>query len=93
MNKEAIVVILDVNSTMMKNLRGETKQQRFKAAKDSIRMLLEQKLLHNPKHDFGLVLFGTEQTSNNLNKEMGGTDYKNVVTERAIGQIDLEFFR
>ena len=74
MNKEAIVVILDVNSTMLKNLKGSS-TQRFQAAKDSIRMLLEQKLLHNPKHDFGLVLFGSEQTSNKLNEEMGGTDY------------------
>lgn len=56
-------------------------------------MLLEQKLLHNPKHDFGLVLFGTEETSNNLHDEMGGNDYCNVVTERMIGPIDLEFFR
>ena len=45
-------------------------------------MLLEQKLLHNPKHDFGLVLFGTEETHNALNDTMGVDEYRNVTTER-----------
>lgn len=50
-------------------------------------------LLHNPKHDFGMVLFGASGTSNNLNDEMGGQEYINVVTEKQLGQIDLDFFR
>ena len=65
----------------------------MKVAKDSIRMLLEQKLLYNPRHDFGLVLFGSSETGNALNDSMGGKDYKNVVVERSLGPIDLEFFR
>lgn len=56
-------------------------------------MLLEQKLLYNPKHDVGLVLFGTEETSNSLNDQMGGDQYANIVTDRMLGQIELDFFR
>jgi len=72
MNKEAIVVLLDVNSTMAKKLgqskdnQNQPEEERIKVAKDAIRMLLEQKLLHNAKHDVGLVLFGTEGTDNRL---------------------------
>ena len=33
-------------------------------------MLLEQKLLNNPKHDIGLVLFGCRETDNRLNQEL-----------------------
>ena len=41
--QEAIVVILDVNSTMLKNMSGST-QARIETAKESIKMLLEQKV-------------------------------------------------
>ena len=49
--------------------------------------------MHNPKHDFGLVLFGSAETANNLNDQMGGDEYANVSVERSLGPIDLEFFR
>jgi hypothetical protein len=39
--QEAIVVVLDVNHTMQKNL-GEGDQSRFEVALDSIKMLIEQ---------------------------------------------------
>jgi ATP-dependent DNA helicase 2 subunit 2 len=90
---------------MLKNMKG-TNRQRITAAKESIRMLLEQKvslpcakltffikLLHNPKHEVGLVLFGTAETSNALNDQMGEDQYTNVTTERTLTQVDLEFFR
>jgi hypothetical protein len=41
--QEAIVVVLDVNHTMQKNL-GEGDQSRFEVALDSIKMLIEQKV-------------------------------------------------
>ena len=50
-------------------------------------------MLHNPKHDFGLVLFGSSETGNHLNDTMGGDEYKSVIVERSLGPIDLEFFR
>jgi len=96
MNKEALLVVLDANSTMARTLGGDGQlrgRARMQAAKESIRMLLEQKLLHNPKHDFGLVLFGSAETANNLNDQMGGDEYANVSVERSLGPIDLEFFR
>ena len=56
-------------------------------------MLLEQKLLNNPKHDIGLVLFGTAETDNRLNQELDQNQYKNVQNLRYLGPVDLEFFR
>jgi hypothetical protein len=58
---------------------------RIETAKEAVKMLLEQKLLHNPKHDFGLVLFGTEDTNNALNDTMGSDEYRNVNTMRQVG--------
>ena len=39
------------------------------------------------------MLFGTEATSNALNDSMGDDQYTNVVTDRQLSHIDLEFFR
>ena len=49
MSKEAVLILLDVNATMKDQLRKESLQSsgptsRIKIAKDSIRMLLEQKV-------------------------------------------------
>ena len=100
MNKEAIVVLLDVNSTMAKKLgqskdnQNQPEEERIKVAKDAIRMLLEQKLLHNAKHDVGLVLFGTEGTDNRLQDVFKEDDqYTNVTTARELQNVDLDFFR
>lgn len=97
-NKEAVVVLLDVNCTMLKNLGsggdGGSQEQRIKVAKDAIRMLLEQKLLHNPKHDVALVLFGTPDTHNRMHEQYGdGTHYSNISVVRSLCQVDLDFFR
>ena len=100
MNKEAIVVLLDVNSTMAKKLgqskdnQNQPEEERIKVAKDAIRMLLEQTLLHNAKHDVGLVLFGTEGTDNRLQDVFKEDDqYTNVTTARELQNVDLDFFR
>jgi hypothetical protein len=50
-------------------------------------------MLFNPKHDLGLVLFGSQTTANKLSDDVNGEAYQNVVTEREIGPIDLNFFR
>lgn len=55
----------------------------------SLNILIFLKLLHNPKHDLGLVLFGTKETANTLNDQMGNDEYSNVVTDKALGPIDL----
>lgn len=94
------MVLLDVNCTMLKNLGsaaesgGDSKEERIKVAKDAIRMLLEQKLLHNPKHDVSLVLFGTPDTNNRMHELYGdSTHYGNISVVRTPGQVDLDFFR
>jgi hypothetical protein len=48
--------------------------------------------LYSKGHDFGLVLFGTEDTSNALADRFPG-EYQNVTTARTLSKIDLEFFR
>lgn len=49
--------------------------------------------MHNPKHDVGLILCGTQETGNNLNDTMGEGEYTNVTTDRQLSQIELSFFR
>ena len=49
---------------------------RLDAAKDSIRMLIEQKLLYSKGTEIQLVLFGSDKTNNPLNERQGG--YENV---------------
>ena len=49
-------------------------------------------MLYAPGHDFGMVLFGTGDTSNALDDRNAG-HCKNVKTVRTLTKIDLEFFR
>jgi hypothetical protein len=55
--QEAIVVVLDVNHTMQKNL-GEGDQSRFEVALDSIKMLIEQKVRQS--NSLNLISFYTQ---------------------------------
>lgn len=58
----------------------------MRVAKDSIRIMLEQKLLNDPNHEVGLILFGSSETNND-----SGLDNINVLRE--IQKVDLDFFR
>ena len=49
-------------------------------------------MLYAPTHDFGMVLFGTADTSNALDDRNAG-HCANVKTVRTLTKIDLEFFR
>ena len=49
-------------------------------------------MLYSPGHDFGMVLFGTSETSNALADQFKG-QYENVMTCRTLSKIDLDFFR
>ena len=49
-------------------------------------------MLYQPGHDFGMIQFGTEDTSNRL-AEMYKGEYQNVKTVRMLSKIDLDFFR
>jgi hypothetical protein len=44
-------------------------------------------------HELGMILFGTSETQNSLNEQMGEGQYENVLNFRQIDKIDLEFFR
>lgn len=48
--------------------------------------------MHAPTHDVGMVLFGTQETSNHLHDRNEG-HCSNVKTVRTLSKIDLEFFR
>lgn len=51
---------------------------RLRAAVDSIKMLIEQKLLYCKGTEIGIVLFGSDITNNQINDKQGG--YENVNT-------------
>ena len=49
-------------------------------------------MLYAPTHDFGMVLFGTAETSNALDDRNAG-HCANVSVTRTLEKIDLTFFR
>ena len=49
-------------------------------------------MLYAPGHDFGMVLFGTAETSNALDDRNSG-HCAHVKTVRTLAKIDLDFFR
>jgi len=57
---------------------SHTGATRLDAAIDSIKMLIEQKLLYAKGTEIGIVLFGSEATNNSINDKQGG--YENVNT-------------
>ena len=59
---------------------GEGSPTRIESAVKAVKMLVQQKLLFKPKDEIGLVLFGTDDTENDLHDENGG--YEHVVAAR-----------
>jgi len=57
---------------------GKSQSTRLDAAIDSIKMLIQQKLLYTKGTEIGIVLFGCEKTNNPINDRQGG--YENVNT-------------
>lgn len=95
MNKEAVIVVLDCNQSMSKIFADDKSAEprsRFINALDSIKMLLEQKLLYSPGHDLGMVCYGTKDTQNYINDQQA-EKARGVTTERTLEKVDLEFFR
>ncbi|KAL9228985.1 hypothetical protein vseg_004505 [Gypsophila vaccaria] len=76
-NKESLVLLLDVSPKM----HGVLAQVEKVCA-----ILLEKKLIYNKYDEVGIVLFGTEDTNNDLKKEVGG--YENIVVLKHIKVID-----
>ncbi|XP_077245146.1 ku80 family protein isoform X2 [Tasmannia lanceolata] len=76
-NKEAVVLLLDVGPAMH-NLLPDVEKL--------CSMLVQKKLIYNKSDEVGVVLFGTEDTENELMKEVGG--YEHIVVLRNIKVVD-----
>lgn len=78
--KEAIVCILDVGRSMG-TVSGEYKgsgetRRRIDLAKEAIKYFMLGKMLKSKENEVGVVLFGTEESQNQLNEDVGG--YENI---------------
>nr|APB87921.1 ATP-dependent DNA helicase 2 subunit KU8 [Dendrobium officinale] len=76
-NKEALVLVVDVGPTMHDILPDIEKL---------CTMLVQKKLMYSKNDEVGIVLFGTEETKNDLQKEVGG--YLHVVVLQDIKVVD-----
>jgi ATP-dependent DNA helicase 2 subunit 2 len=77
----------------MKKMLGDGDQSRFDVALDSIKMLIEQKLLYATTCELGIVLTGSAKTENHLAAQFGKGQYSNVHEWRAIDKLDLDALR
>ncbi|KAA8515939.1 hypothetical protein F0562_019118 [Nyssa sinensis] len=75
--QEALLLLLDVGPSMHDILPEIEKV---------CSMLIQKKLIYNKNDEVGVVLFGTEDTDNELTKEVGG--YEHVVVLRHIKVVD-----
>ncbi|KAL2553001.1 ATP-dependent DNA helicase 2 subunit KU80 [Forsythia ovata] len=76
-NKESLVLVLDVGPTMHAVLPEVEKV---------CSMLVQKKLIYSKYDEVGVVLFGTEDTNNELTKEVGG--YEHVMVLQDIKVVD-----
>lgn len=76
-NKEGLVLLLDVGPTMYSVLPE---------IKKVCSMLIQKKLIYGKFDEVGVVVFGTQETDNELTKEVGG--YEHVVVLRNIKVVD-----
>ena len=51
-----------------------------------------EKLMLNKSHEIGMIIFGTDETSNDLNQQ-DPSNYKNVTCLRNIDKPNLEFLK
>eukprot|EP00742_Colponemidia_sp_Colp-10_P004962 GILJ01005302.1.p1 GENE.GILJ01005302.1~~GILJ01005302.1.p1 ORF type:complete len:723 (-),score=144.13 GILJ01005302.1:98-2182(-) len=66
-------------------------RSRLEVAIESVKLLIQQKMLLAPRDEVGLVLFGTEESENELHAADGG--YEHVTTAREINVSDLDFLK
>ncbi|KAJ4830539.1 hypothetical protein Tsubulata_032098 [Turnera subulata] len=76
-NREALVLLLDVGPSMHPSLPHVQKL---------CSILAQKKLIYGKSDEVGVVCFGTQETDNELTKEVGG--YKNIVVLRGIKVVD-----
>ncbi|XP_055596819.1 X-ray repair cross-complementing protein 5 [Uranotaenia lowii] len=73
-SKEACVIILDVGKDTLINTNNRT-ESFFQRAKRCVTKIVERKIFSKPQDEVGLILMGTNETSNQLNVEYGGYDH------------------
>ncbi|OMP00597.1 hypothetical protein COLO4_12548 [Corchorus olitorius] len=76
-NKEKLVLLLDVGPSMHGVLDD---------VETLCSMLVEKKLIYNKNDEVGVVTFGTQGTSNDLKKEVGG--YNNIIALQDLKIVD-----
>ncbi|URD75280.1 Ku C terminal domain like [Musa troglodytarum] len=76
-NKESLVLLIDVGPSIHSVLQD---------VEDVCSMLVQKKLIFSKSDEVGIVLFGTEDTNNELEKEVGG--YEHVAVLRDIRVVD-----
>lgn len=87
-SKEAIVIILDVGIGMTKTM-GKSGPTYLEAAIKAINLLVQQKMLFGKHDEIGLVLFGTQETNNQLSAD----GYENISVVHSITTPDLDLLR
>jgi ATP-dependent DNA helicase 2 subunit 2 len=75
MSKEAIIFCIDVSASMGVIPPGKS-QTRLQETMEGVKLLIEAKILQSKQNEVGVVLFGTDDTSNPLASD--GVGYQNV---------------
>ncbi|GLU03848.1 hypothetical protein SLE2022_210230 [Rubroshorea leprosula] len=79
-NREGMVLLLDVGPLMLAMLPEVEKL---------CSMLIQKKLIYSKNDEVGVVVFGTEETNNELTKEVGGYDHVVVLQNIKVVDGDL----
>jgi hypothetical protein len=82
MSKEASVIVVDVGKFMA--------ESQIEVAQNAIRALIQQKLLFTKRDEIGLVVVGTEESSNPSNAKLPD-EYLHVTVARDIELPNLPF--
>ncbi|CAI5743114.1 unnamed protein product [Hyaloperonospora brassicae] len=74
---------------------GETTAHhtRFAAAVAAVENVVQQKLFFRPKDEVGIVVYGSEDTDNQLNEEQGDDEYRNVQVVNSIDSPTLHMVK
>ncbi|UIZ23161.1 hypothetical protein KXD40_004043 [Peronospora effusa] len=105
--KEAVVILLDVGVSMRLPLHermrfneknrfdrdDEVQHTRFAAAVAAVENVIQQKLFFQPKDEVGIVVYGSEDTDNQLNEEQDEEQYRNVKVVNSIDTPTLQMVK
>jgi len=61
MNKEAILILLDVGSSMLAKFSGQPEKSLLEVSVECLKQMLVQKIFNNKTHEVGLILFGSDE--------------------------------